>query len=450
MGNGNTGSFRGQGGGGQGSGQAHGNGGQGNAYAYGQDKAHGQSGSDHGNSNNAAGGSNGNGQDHGNASNPLALEGEGRGEGGSAHASVDTGTNLPGNSDAGLENALANGEGNKYGIYKHLDRMGDTADANGEIVSSGAATGGTGATQAQKFLYYYHPDHLGSTGYVTDANGKLYEHIEYFPFGETWVQEHSNTLRTPYLFTGKELDQETGLYYFGARYYDPRTSVWQSADPILEKFLPHIEGGHQKDGDAGGVFNTRNLGMYSYSYNNPIKLSDPDGRCPICIYVLVVYADEILAGTIITAEIAGGASVTSGGPSAAKAVVQEARAAVNAERAAAPVVQHLVQANRAAGKLGEAATRANLGEKIAGEQVTFATSTGERTVADFVTKIGEKLGIVETKTGNAILSAGQKQLKQDIENGVAVIPVGKNAEKAGLKPGKPVTFPKDAHTVDHQ
>ncbi len=73
-----------------------------------------------------------------------------------------------------------------------------------------------------EFIWYYHPDHLGSTGFVTDQNGELYEHVEYFPFGESWVEENSNTQRTPYLFTGKELDEETGLYYFGARYYDAR------------------------------------------------------------------------------------------------------------------------------------------------------------------------------------------------------------------------------------
>ncbi|NIV10723.1 MAG: hypothetical protein GWN62_05360, partial [Aliifodinibius sp.] len=43
----------------------------------------------------------------------------------------------------------------------------------------------------------------------------------------------TNSQRIPYLYTSKELDEETGLYYYGARYYDPRTSVWQSADPIL-------------------------------------------------------------------------------------------------------------------------------------------------------------------------------------------------------------------------
>ena len=41
------------------------------------------------------------------------------------------------------------------------------------------------------FVYFYHPDHLGSTGFVTDKDGELYEHMVYFPFGETWVAESS-------------------------------------------------------------------------------------------------------------------------------------------------------------------------------------------------------------------------------------------------------------------
>jgi RHS repeat-associated protein len=56
--------------------------------------------------------------------------------------------------------------------------------------------------------------------------------LEYFAFGETFVEEHSNTWRTPYLFNGKELDDETGLYYYGARYYDPVTSVWESFSSV--------------------------------------------------------------------------------------------------------------------------------------------------------------------------------------------------------------------------
>jgi RHS repeat-associated protein len=129
-----------------------------------------------------------------------------------------------------------------------------------------------GNTPFEKDIFFYHPDHIGSTNYVTDLNGKLFEHLEYFPFGESWVEENSNTQRTPYLFSAKELDEETGLYYFGGRYYDPRTSVWQSTDPILAQYLfgkPN-----------GGVYLPANLGLYSYARNTPLKLTDPDGRWP--------------------------------------------------------------------------------------------------------------------------------------------------------------------------
>jgi len=136
-----------------------------------------------------------------------------------------------------------------------------------------------GNTPFEKDIFFYHPDHIGSTNYVTDLNGKLYEHLEYFPFGESWVEENSNTQRTPYLFSAKELDEETGLYYFGARYYDPRTSVWQSADPILSKYLP--SGDQNKDRNLsgmGGVYKPLNLGLYSYGHANPVKFFDPDGK----------------------------------------------------------------------------------------------------------------------------------------------------------------------------
>lgn len=120
-----------------------------------------------------------------------------------------------------------------------------------------------GKTPFEKDLYFYHPDHLGTSNYISDTNGKLYEHLEYFPFGEGWVEENSNTQRTPYLFTAKELDEETGLYYFGARYYDPRTSVWQSADPI-DRFNPRSP--------------TIGLNLYQYALHNPVRLIDPTGR----------------------------------------------------------------------------------------------------------------------------------------------------------------------------
>jgi len=90
-----------------------------------------------------------------------------------------------------------------------------------------------------------------------------------------------NAQQVAFGFTGKELDAETGLYYFGARYYDARTSVWVSPDPILDKYLP--TGDKEKDKKLpgmGGVFNSFNLGLYSYGHLNPVKFVDPDGKAP--------------------------------------------------------------------------------------------------------------------------------------------------------------------------
>ena len=59
--------------------------------------------------------------------------------------------------------------------------------------------------------------------------------MEYLPYGETLVDEHLNSYNTPFKFNGKELDDETGNYYYGARYYNPKTSIWLSVDPLAEK-----------------------------------------------------------------------------------------------------------------------------------------------------------------------------------------------------------------------
>lgn len=149
------------------------------------------------------------------------------------------------------------------GIVKNLKFLGAdgqilTAGKSGKIPPGQIKGGSTGGTP-EKFQYFYHPDHVGSTSYVTDVAGEVYQHLEYFAFGETFVEEHSNTDRTPYLFNGKELDEETGLYYYGARYYDPKTSVWQSVDPL-----------------AG----TSGLSPYAFSDDNPLVLVDPDGNAP--------------------------------------------------------------------------------------------------------------------------------------------------------------------------
>ncbi|WOI21621.1 SpvB/TcaC N-terminal domain-containing protein [Nonlabens ulvanivorans] len=106
--------------------------------------------------------------------------------------------------------------------------------------------------------YWYHPDHLGSSSYITNMNGVVTQHMEYLPFGETLVEEHQNSYNVPYKFNGKELDGETGNYYYGARYYNPKFSQWLSVDPLAEKYYSYSS--------------------YAYTLNNPINYIDPDGR----------------------------------------------------------------------------------------------------------------------------------------------------------------------------
>ena len=135
----------------------------------------------------------------------------------------------------------------------------------------------------ENLQFFYHPDHLGSSSFITNLDGEVVQHIEYVPFGEVFIEERNSVWNTPYLFNAKEFDEETGLYYYGARYYESRLSLWMSVDP-LSSYNPfnnenYIDGEHN-----GGVYNNMNLGIYSYCYQNPIKLKDPDGRQVVAVH----------------------------------------------------------------------------------------------------------------------------------------------------------------------
>ena len=82
----------------------------------------------------------------------------------------------------------------------------------------------------------------------------------------------------------KELDTETGLYYYGARYLDPKTSRWLSGDPAISEYIPsapvndEAKKKNQNLPGMGGVFNHVNLHVYHYAGNNPVKYTDLDGN----------------------------------------------------------------------------------------------------------------------------------------------------------------------------
>jgi RHS repeat-associated protein len=138
---------------------------------------------------------------------------------------------------------------------------------------------GAGQPASQSATYYYHPDHLGSTSWMTDRAGRVHEHLEYFPYGDVWRDSKLDDdpgpePRTPaYLFTGKEFDEETHLTYFGARYYDSRLARWVSNDPAVlrvDVHQPHLFSG------------------YLYGQGSPVRYADPDGRSPLDIVFLVI------------------------------------------------------------------------------------------------------------------------------------------------------------------
>ena len=112
-------------------------------------------------------------------------------------------------------------------------------------------------------IFFYHTDHLGSTSYITDAKANVAQFDAYLPYGELLVDEHSSTEEMPYKFNGKEFDEETGLYYYGARYMNPRTSLWYGVDALIENYPT--------------------IGSYTYCSSNPIVFIDPDGNKKVVV-----------------------------------------------------------------------------------------------------------------------------------------------------------------------
>ena len=139
--------------------------------------------------------------------------------------------------------------------------LGGTWQSSSKLALSSLAQGFKPNDDYEKMQFYYHPDHLGSSSYITNLDGEVVQHIEYVPFGEVFIEERNNTWNTPYLFNAKEYDEETGMYYYGARYYEPRISLWVSVDPRSEE-APEVS-------------------SYVYEHNAPTSRVDLDGKWDI-------------------------------------------------------------------------------------------------------------------------------------------------------------------------
>jgi RHS repeat-associated protein len=134
----------------------------------------------------------------------------------------------------------------------------------GEMPQIGEDPGGY--PSQPRILYWYHPDYIQNVDLVTDLDGEAYELFLYNPWGEQlhhW-SSNSSSWTSPYRFNAKELDPETGLSYYGARYYQSKLGVWLSVDPLANEMMA--------------------WSPFTFNYQNPVFFFDPNGKKPT-IYV---------------------------------------------------------------------------------------------------------------------------------------------------------------------
>ena len=230
---------------------------------------------------------------------------------GSISLQYDANGNMTQRSAGGVTLDLAWNENNKPSLIKRngTDYVRLTYDGNGERVrkenlSTGAVTryygdiyeerGAIGvihlfannrrivSIRSDGYLQYDHGNHLGSASVVTDAYSNRKETIEYFPFGAYRIRTDYDPAfpNVNYTFTDQEDDDETGLYNFKARLYDPLLGRFISADSIVPQ-----------------PGNLQAFNRYSYCVNNPLVYVDPSGHF-LDIAVIAI-------GAVIGALVAG-------------------------------------------------------------------------------------------------------------------------------------------------
>lgn len=158
-------------------------------------------------------------------------------------------------------------------------------DANGNVVAShfyGPGVDNPIYSQNGNDRYVYTKDHLGSIRDIVKLDGTLVQRNRYSAYGITTqelaeVRPDAKLVANRFGFTGRELDAETGLYYYRARYYDPTMGRFITKDP-----LQPVEGG--------------SINPYTYANNNPVNYVDPDGESP----VLIGMAIGAFIGTMLT------------------------------------------------------------------------------------------------------------------------------------------------------
>lgn len=131
--------------------------------------------------------------------------------------------------------------------------------------------------------HFFHPDHLGSSTYVTDALGHKVAETVYTPYGEVFDPASTGADVFRSKFSGKELDAGADLYYFDARHYDPEVGRFIQADTMVA-------------GSNGAL--ASDLNRYAYAGNNPVVFTDPSGRFVFVTVMLTALAVGLISGAV--------------------------------------------------------------------------------------------------------------------------------------------------------
>jgi RHS repeat-associated protein len=134
----------------------------------------------------------------------------------------------------------------------------------------------SGVASAQDTVIYYHTDAIGSVRAITDATGQVIARYDYQPFGEACGSTCGSDVPDTRQFAGKERDADTGLDYFGARYYEAVSGRFTTVDPIL-------------DIDQA-LLDPQQWNRYAYVRNNPLRFTDPDGKILVPVVVFLAAA----------------------------------------------------------------------------------------------------------------------------------------------------------------
>jgi len=160
---------------------------------------------------------------------------------------------------------------------KHI--LGPKGETIATIEGNGSATS----------TYFNHADHLGGTNVVTDENGDLAQTLDYYPFGAQRINTKAGNFDEQYKFTGHEQDEDTDLTYAKQRYYGQDYGRFLSVDPVAERIakpdeLLETTGWSQEN----LLKHPQLLNTYSYTANNPLIYTDPEGEAldPITISVV--------------------------------------------------------------------------------------------------------------------------------------------------------------------